>query len=153
MPWNLSWNTIETFLKHTWKFPETSLKLYWNTLETFLKHPWNFLEAPQKPFWNTLETSLKHLWNFPKFFFIKIFLILMTFHIRVLGKFYLVLILIIFWGPPLQTTPKSFGYLSLSLFTILQPLMISVYSATVDIINRKVVSSSIFQATSSLAGE
>ena len=72
-PFNLTWNTLTTFLKHLWNFPESSLKLSWNFLEiplklsvnllkTSLKHNWNFLETQlklQTPFklsWNTIKT-------------------------------------------------------------------------------------------------
>ena len=37
------------------------MKLSWNFLETPLKHPYNTLETPMKHPWNTLETPLKHI--------------------------------------------------------------------------------------------
>ena len=58
--YNLTWNTLETFLKHPWHFPKTSLKHIWNFLET----PWNFLETLCKHYQNFPETSLKHPLSF-----------------------------------------------------------------------------------------
>ena len=59
MPFNLTWNFLETPLKFPRNFLETLLKHSWNFFETLLKHLWNTLETSLKLPWNTLETSTK----------------------------------------------------------------------------------------------